>query len=157
MVTEGDLTWEWWTHNIQVMCYRMVHLKFLFFRFYLFSERGEGREKESKRNIDVWLPLAHPQPETRPATQVCALIGIWSGDPLVHRLALNPPSHTSQGWNLYNFISQCHPINSIKVKKKLNQIFALCQTKLHVLQLQRLQWSNKNTEIHIILEIVNFH
>ena len=26
---------------------------------YLFLERGEGREKESERNISVWLPLMH--------------------------------------------------------------------------------------------------
>ena len=25
---------------------------------YLFLERGEGREKERERNINVWLPLA---------------------------------------------------------------------------------------------------
>ena len=28
---------------------------------YLFLERGEGREKERERNINVWLPLTHPQ------------------------------------------------------------------------------------------------
>ena len=27
---------------------------------YLFLERGEGREKERERNINVWLPLVHP-------------------------------------------------------------------------------------------------
>ena len=42
---------------------------------YLFFERGEGREKERERNITVWLPLACPQLETWPATQVCALTG----------------------------------------------------------------------------------
>ena len=37
---------------------------------YLFLERVEGREKERKRNINVWLPLTHPhwgpgwQPDT---------------------------------------------------------------------------------------------
>ena len=30
---------------------------------YLFSERGEGREKERERNINVWLPLACPPQE----------------------------------------------------------------------------------------------
>ena len=34
--------------------------------------RGEGREKERERNID-WLPIAHPQVVTWPATQACAL------------------------------------------------------------------------------------
>ena len=41
---------------------------FLFLGFiYLFSERGEGREKERERNID-WLPLACPQLGTWLAT-----------------------------------------------------------------------------------------
>ena len=64
-------------------------------KFLLFSER-EGREKERDRNID-WLPLVHPPLGTRPATQACALTVNRSGALLVHRLALNPPSHTSQG------------------------------------------------------------
>ena len=49
-------------------------LSILFFlRFDLFLERGKGEERE--RNINVWLPLAHPQLGTPPATQACALIG----------------------------------------------------------------------------------
>ena len=35
---------------------------------YLFLERGEGKEKESKRNINVWMPLACPKLETWPTT-----------------------------------------------------------------------------------------
>ena len=31
---------------------------------YLFLENGEGREKERERNINVWLPFAHPRLET---------------------------------------------------------------------------------------------
>ena len=36
---------------------------FYFFKdfIYLFPERGKGGEKERERNINVWLPLAHPQ------------------------------------------------------------------------------------------------
>ena len=34
---------------------------FLKYFIYLFSERGEGREEERERNINVWLPLVHPQ------------------------------------------------------------------------------------------------
>ena len=37
--------------------------------FIIFLDRGEGREKESKRNIDVLLPLTHP------------LLGIWPHNP----------------------------------------------------------------------------
>ena len=40
---------------------------------YLFLERGEGRETERERNINVWLPLMHPLLGAWPATQVCAL------------------------------------------------------------------------------------
>ena len=41
-----------------------------FLRFYLFLERGEGRETERERNIDVWLPLTCPQLGIWPTTQV---------------------------------------------------------------------------------------
>ena len=36
---------------------------FLFFKYfiYLLSDRGDGRERERKRNITAWLPHAHPQ------------------------------------------------------------------------------------------------
>ena len=64
---------------------------------YLFLERGEGREKERKRNISVWLPLAHPQLGTWRATQACALTGDQTGDPSVSRSVLNPLSQPSQG------------------------------------------------------------
>ena len=37
-----------------------VRYQRFFKRFYLFLEGGEGREKERERNINVWLPLAHP-------------------------------------------------------------------------------------------------
>ena len=42
---------------------------------YLFVERGERREKERNRNINVWLPLTHPQLGSWPATQACAMTG----------------------------------------------------------------------------------
>ena len=57
----------------------------------------EGGEKERERNINVWLPLEHPLLGTWHTTQACALTGNQTGDPLVHRPALNPLSHTSQG------------------------------------------------------------
>ena len=64
---------------------------------YLFLERGEGREKERERNINVWLPLVCALLGTWPATQSYALTGNPTGDPLFPRPALNPLSHTSQG------------------------------------------------------------
>ena len=76
----------------------MIYTMFLFlkiFYLFIFRERG-GREKERERNINVWLPLEHSQLGTWPATQACALTGNRTCDPLVHRPALSPLSHTSQ-------------------------------------------------------------
>ena len=70
-----------------------------FLRLYLFLDRGEGREAERERNIKVWLPLMCPLLGTRPATQACALTGNRTRHPLVCRRALNPLSHTSQGYS----------------------------------------------------------
>ena len=71
-------------------------------RFYLFLETGEGREKERERNINV--PEIHRSVASRmsPAgtwltTQACALTGNQIGDLLVHRPALSPLGHPSQG------------------------------------------------------------
>ena len=52
-----------------------------------------------KRNIDVWLPLMLALLGTWPTTQAFALTGNRTDDPLVGRLALNPLSHTSQGFS----------------------------------------------------------
>ena len=68
--------------------------------FILFLQRGERREKDRKRNINVWLPLVCPQMGTWPATQACALTGNLTSDPLVFRPAFNPLTHTSQVWNM---------------------------------------------------------
>ena len=62
---------------------------------YLFLERGEGKEKERERNINQL-----PTPGTWPATQACAPTGNRTCDLLVHRPALNPLSHTNQGFFL---------------------------------------------------------
>ena len=51
---------------------------------YLFLERGEGTDKERKRNISVWLPLMHPLLGTWPATQARALTENQTGDPLLY-------------------------------------------------------------------------
>ena len=70
-----------------------LHLKKDF--TYLFLERREGREKGREtlmceRYID------------RPATKACALTENQTGDLLVHRPALNPLSHTSQGESFFS-------------------------------------------------------
>ena len=44
------------------------------------------------------LPLECPPLRTQPATQACALTGDRTGDPLIHWVAFNPLSYTSQGY-----------------------------------------------------------
>ena len=70
----------------------------------LFLEARDGREKERERNINVWLPLTCPLLGTWPATQPCALTGNQPSDPLIHSLAPNPLSHTSQGNHVCSLI-----------------------------------------------------
>ena len=66
-------------------------LKILFLKdsIYLFLERGERREKERERIINVWLPLPHPLLGTWPETQACALTGNQTGIPFICRQALS--------------------------------------------------------------------
>ena len=54
------------------------------------------------------LPPASPQLGTRPTAQVCALTGIRTGDPSLHRPALNPLNHTSQEDLIYFKQDECY-------------------------------------------------
>ena len=70
---------------------------FIFLRFYLFifSEMGmEGERGGEKHQCvrDTWTSCLSG---TWPTTQACALTGNQISDSLVHRLVLNPLSHTS--------------------------------------------------------------
>ena len=60
-----------------ITCYNIIiknaDQDFLKDFIYLFLERGRDGEREGERHINVWLPLAHPQLGTWPATQACAL------------------------------------------------------------------------------------
>ena len=47
-------------------------------------------------HINAWLALMRPLLGTWHTTQACALTGNLTSDPLVHRSALNPLSHTIQ-------------------------------------------------------------
>ena len=49
----------------------------------------------------MWLSLECPLLGTRPTTQAFALTGNQKSDTLVARLALNPLSHTSQGYTSF--------------------------------------------------------
>ena len=61
--------------------------------------REEKGERKGERKINVWLPLMCSLRGTWTATQACALTENGTSDPLVHRPAFNPLSHTSQGYN----------------------------------------------------------
>ena len=77
---------------------------FFFLRLYvlIFIDRGRKEEREGEKPIyERYIVgcLTHaPQPRAWSETQACALIGNQTGDLLVRRLALNPLSHTNQGW-----------------------------------------------------------
>ena len=64
--------------------------------FYLCLEKGKGGRKIGKETSiqQTWLLLECPLRGTWSATQARALT--QTGDPLVHKPALNPLSHTSQ-------------------------------------------------------------
>ena len=72
---------------------------------YLFLERGEGREKERDRNINVpekhQSIVSHMLPTADLARNPACADRESNLRPLVRRLALNPLSHTSQD-------SRCH-------------------------------------------------
>ena len=57
----------------------------------------------------MWLPVMCPLMGTWPATQVCALTGNRTSDPLLHRPALNPLSCTGQAKVF--FLSGGHGLN----------------------------------------------
>ena len=52
------------------------------------------------------LPLTHPQLVTWPTTQACALIRNQTHDLSVHKLALSPLCHTSQGLKSFHTVNE---------------------------------------------------
>ena len=87
----GEMAWL-----LSSLCLPDVYRCLFYFSdfIYLFSERGEGRE----RNINVWLPLVRPLLETLSTTWACAPTGNGTSNALFRRPALNPLIHTSWGY-----------------------------------------------------------
>ena len=72
---------------------------YLFFKKVLliyFRQRGGEGERKGEKHQCVVASHELPTGGTWPTTQERALTGNWN--PLVHRLVLNPLSHTGQGW-----------------------------------------------------------
>ena len=112
----------------------------LFNILFIYFREGEGREKERERNIKVWLPLAHPLLGTWPATQACALTGTRTGDSLVHLLALNPLSHTSQGWSMLFRIAQISCIYRVNTDVFIHS--CIWSMYISAMEEQKLKWSS---------------
>ena len=72
---------------------------YLFIYFYREGkgERNKGRETPLCKRIISLFHLAHPQPGTWPATQICALTRNLTGDLSVWGTMSHPQSYTSQG------------------------------------------------------------
>ena len=81
-------------------------LNWIFKDYYLFREMGregerEGEKDQCVRETSIGCLLHAPKWGLGPTTQARALTRNWTGDVLVRRPALNPLSHTSQGWILF--------------------------------------------------------
>ena len=76
-------------HCLEILLFKKTLL------IYIFLKRGEGRNKGRERHVNQ-LPLTLPQLGTWSTTQACALTGTQTSNLLVHRMALNPLSLTSQ-------------------------------------------------------------
>ena len=75
--------------QVNSMCILSIFGKFFKRIYLLIFSKGNGGEKERKRNINPGLVFL--------STQTCALTGNWTSSPLVCSLVLIPLSHTSQG------------------------------------------------------------
>ena len=62
-------------------------------------------KKRREKNINVWLPLAHPLLGTWPTTQACTLTVNQTSNPFVQRPVLNPLSYASSaGQGLFQLL-----------------------------------------------------
>ena len=66
------------------------------FYLFIFREGGREGEREREKHQCVVASLTTPSGDLA-GNQALALTGNRTSDPLVHRLVLNPLSHTSQG------------------------------------------------------------
>ena len=137
---------------------------FLDYLFIYFQREGKGVRKRGRKMCQRYiyrLPLACPQLGTWPATPGMCLDWESTSDVLIHRWALNPLSHSSQGcvsvfrhlsqllqipcftdgdcWNLINRATR-----SLGRKRKVKQSLEnfLCNPKLETKQSYFFLWLN---------------
>ena len=79
-----------------IMLSRFIHILFYFIFKFIFRERRRKGDRKGEKHQCAVASWASPT-GTWPTSQACALTGNQTGDPLVHRPALSPLSHTSQG------------------------------------------------------------
>ena len=103
--------------HINLSCVLQGSYYFLKDFSYLFVDRRKGREKERQRYITVSLPVLCPPLGSWPETQACAPTGNRTCGPLVHRLALSPQSHTSQGRGRVLIIPSLHSLTVTVLSK----------------------------------------
>ena len=112
-IEENNFTYHiclyWGLKHIMTLTHWMKFYLFGCLFIYLFVREGQGVRKRGRetlmceRYIDQ-VPLACLHLGIRPATQACTLTGNWTSDFSAQRPALNPLSHTSQGWAFFKKI-----------------------------------------------------
>ena len=70
----------------------------MFLKYFIYFYRQREREGQREGEKHQCVVASHAPPTgSWPTTQAYALTGNQTGDPLIHRPALNPQSYTSQG------------------------------------------------------------
>ena len=103
----GEMFTEIFCLNIEFKEF-FVYFGQKFFLIYFVREGKGGRKTGVETSKCRRLPLAHPQLQTWPETQACALTGNQTGNFLVSSRVLNPLNHTSLGTNFLSYISFAH-------------------------------------------------
>ena len=111
----------------------------MFKRLYLFLERGEGKEKERDRNINVWLLFTCSPPlqlGTWPATQACAIDWESHQQPFDSQACTQSIELSQPGQNFLN-------IKKFIFMVKMEPFVAFCSAKSHlsgVSEVHRTAW-----------------
>ena len=83
-----------------VLFLSLLYFTLIFKKDFIYFEREDKGGRKRGRETAICGCLSHaPHWGTWPTTQACALTGNGTSDPFVRRPALNPLSHTSQGYS----------------------------------------------------------